>query len=329
MVQSIRDRLGNEFELFGLRDDAGVVQLPGGESLVVSVDSVVEGVHFDLSFCAPSDVGWKALMQALSDLAAMGASPVGALIALGLPGARGDPAVDVDVSFEAGVGVDAGAGGGGGELALGVTDGVAEASAASGCPIVGGDVSSAEQLVLAVTVLGTVAGGGAPVSRSGARPGDVVLVTGPCGGSAAGLRELQAAEPDGDVNADARYAYRRPVARLAEGELARQCGAHAMIDISDGLALDLHRLADASGVGFSLEDVPVAAGATFDEALGGGEDYELLLTVSESELAGLASAFERGGLREPIRLGRIVEDADLRVLGTSPLERLGWQHRIN
>jgi thiamine-monophosphate kinase len=329
MVQSIRDRLGNEFELFGLRDDAGVVQLPGGESLVVSVDSVVEGVHFDLSFCAPSDVGWKALMQALSDLAAMGASPVGALIALGLPGARGDPAVDVDVSFEAGVGVDAGADGGGGELALGVTDGVAEASAASGCPIVGGDVSSAEQLVLAVTVLGTVAGGGAPVSRSGARPGDVVLVTGPCGGSAAGLRELQAAEPDGDVNADARYAYRRPVARLAEGELARQCGAHAMIDISDGLALDLHRLADASGVGFSLEDVPVAAGATFDEALGGGEDYELLLTVSESELAGLASAFERGGLREPIRLGRIVEDADLRVLGTSPLERLGWQHRIN
>ncbi len=327
MVQSIRGRLGNEFELFGLRDDAGVVQLPGGESLVVSVDSVVEGVHFDLSFCAPSDVGWKALMQALSDLAAMGASPVGALIALGLPGARDDRAVDVDVSFETGVGVGAGAGGG--ELALGVTDGVAEASAASGCPIVGGDVSSAEQLVLAVTVLGTVAGGGAPVSRSGARPGDVVLVTGPCGGSAAGLRELQAGEPDGDVNADARYAYRRPVARLAEGELARQCGAHAMIDISDGLALDLHRLADASGVGFSLEDVPVAAGATFDEALGGGEDYELLLTVSENELAGLASAFEGGGLRGPVRLGRIVEDAELRVLGTSTLERLGWQHRIN
>ncbi|HXA75167.1 MAG TPA: thiamine-phosphate kinase [Acidimicrobiales bacterium] len=328
MVQSIRGRLGNEFELFGLKDDAGVVLLPGGESLVVSVDSVVEGVHFDLSFCAPSDVGWKALMQALSDLAAMGASPVGALIALGVPGARGDLEerddrdVDVDVGFED----ESGAAriGGGGELALGVTDGVAEASTASGCPVVGGDLSAAGQLVVAVTVLGTVAGGGAPVSRSGARPGDIVLVTGPCGGSAAGLREFRAADP----KADARRAYRRPVARLAEGDVARRSGANAMIDVSDGLALDLHRLADASGVGFSLEDVPVASGATFEEALGGGEDYELLLAVAESDLQALEARFDESGLREPIRLGRVVDDPELRVLGTSPLERLGWQHRI-
>ncbi len=318
MVQSIRGRLGNEFELFGLRDDAGVVRLPGGESLVVSVDSVVEGVHFDLSFCAPSDVGWKALMQAMSDLAAMGALPLGALIALGWPG---DRSVDVDVGFEDESGTGARRGG---ELALGVTDGVAEASAATGCPIVGGDVSSAGQLVLAVTVLGTVAGGGAPVSRSGARPGDVVLVTGPCGGSAAGLRELRAGEPE----ADARYAYRRPVARLAEGDAMRRSGAHAMIDVSDGLALDLHRLADASGVGFALEDVPVAAGATFEEALGGGEDYELLVAVAEPDVEALQGSFDEAGLREPVRLGRIVEDPELRVLGTSPLERLGWQHRL-
>jgi thiamine-monophosphate kinase len=327
VVQSIRGRLGNEFELFGLRDDAGVVRLPGGESLVVSVDSVVEGVHFDLSFCAPSDVGWKALMQALSDLAAMGASPVGALIALGLPGERDDRRIDVDVGFEDGADVPVR---GGAELALGLTDGVAEASASSGCPVVGGDVSSAGQLLVAVTVLGAVEDAGAeagardPVSRSGARPGDVVLVTGPCGGSAAGLRELRAGLPD----ADGRYAYRRPVARLAEGEMARRAGAHAMIDVSDGLALDLHRLADASGVGFSLEDVPVASGATFEEALGGGEDYELLLAVAESDVDVLGFRFDEAGLREPVRLGRIVEDRELRVLGSSPLERLGWQHRI-
>ena len=320
MLHSIRGRLGTEFELFGLRDDAGVVRLPSGESLVVSVDSVVEGVHFDLSLCAPSDVGWKALMQALSDLAAMGAAPVGALIALGVPADRG---VDVDVSFN-----DSFDDGSvtGGELALGVTDGVAAASVATGCPVVGGDVSSAAQLVVAVTVLGTVPGGGAPVSRSGARPGDVVFVTGPCGGSAAGLRELRAGTPD----ADAGQAYRRPVARLAEGDAARRGGAHAMIDVSDGLALDLHRLADASGVGFSLDDVPVAAGATLDEALGGGEDYELLLAVAEADADALESLFgeDDAGLREPIRLGRIVDDPELRVLGTSPLERLGWQHRI-
>jgi thiamine-monophosphate kinase len=268
-------------------------------------------------------------MQALSDLAAMGASPVGALIALGLPGERGDRRIDVNVGFEDGADVSVS---GGAELALGLTDGVAEASASSGCPVVGGDVSSADQLVVAVTVLGTVedAGGGsgapapAPVSRSGARPGDVVMVTGPCGGSAAGLRELRAGAPE----ADARYAYRRPVARLAEGEMARRAGAHAMIDVSDGLALDLHRLADASGVGFSLEDVPVASGATFEEALGGGEDYELLLAVAESDVDVLGFRFDEAGLREPVRLGRIVENPELRVLGSSPLERLGWQHRI-
>jgi thiamine-monophosphate kinase len=245
-------------------------------------------------------------MQALSDLAAMGAQPLGALIALGVPPDRGAP------------------GGGGARLALGVTDGVAEASTASGCPMVGGDVSSAAELVVAVTVLGTVAGGGRPVPRSGAVPGDVVVVTGPCGGSAAGLRELRAGAPD----ADARYAYRRPVARLAEGSAAREHGAHAMIDVSDGLALDLHRLADASGVGFSLDDVPVAAGATLDEALGGGEDYELLATVAEGDVDALAARFDEAGLDEPIRLGRVVEDPELRVLGTSPLERLGWQHRL-
>jgi thiamine-monophosphate kinase len=304
VVQSIRGRLENGIELFGLRDDAGVVATPGGESLVVSVDSVVEGVHFDLAFCSPSDVGWKALMQALSDLAAMGAVPLGALIALGVP---------VDRSGE-----------GGEELALGVTDGVAEATVASGCPVVGGDVSSAGELVVSVTVLGTVAGGAAPVSRSGARPGDVVLVTGPCGGSAAGLRELRA----GASHADARRSYRRPVARLGEGEAARRGGARAMIDVSDGLALDLHRLADASGVGFSLDDVPVAAGATFDEALGGGEDYELLVTMVAGDVDALVAEFDEAGLREPVRLGRIVEDPALRVLGTSPLERLGWQHRL-
>ena len=124
---------------------------------MVSVDSVVEGVHVDLSLCSPGDVGWKALMGALSDLAAMGAAPLAALVALCVPGGSGE-----------------------GELALGVMDGVAEAAAASGCPVVGGDVSGAGELVVAVTVLGTVERRWTPpVARSGARPGDVVLVTGP------------------------------------------------------------------------------------------------------------------------------------------------------
>jgi thiamine-monophosphate kinase len=305
VLERIRGIVGNGIEAFGLRDDAGVLGLRSGEPLVVSVDSVVGGVHVDLSLCSPADVGWKALMGALSDLAAMGATPLGALVALCVPGGSGD-----------------------GELALGVTAGLAEAAGAGGCPVVGGDVSEAATLVVSVTVLGRVeAGGNPPVGRSGARPGDLVLLTGPCGGSAAGLRELRAGGAPGGDAALAR-AYRRPVARLREGELARLAGAHAMIDVSDGLALDLHRLADSSGVGFRLDEVPVAAGATLQDALGGGEDYELLVVVDPNVAGALVGAFERAGLRVPARIGVVTVDPELRLYGDRALERLGWQHHV-
>src|SRR5271154_2792981 len=137
VLQRIRIMVGNGIEAFGLRDDAAVLDGPGGRPLLASVDSVVEGVHVDLSLCSPSDVGWKALMGALSDLAAMGATPLGALC---VPGGSGE-----------------------GDLALGVMEGVAEASAAAGCPVAGGDLSQSGVLVVAVTVLGTVEDGGAPV----------------------------------------------------------------------------------------------------------------------------------------------------------------------
>jgi len=292
--------VGNGIGAFGLRDDAAVVDVPGGGSVVVSVDSTVEGVHVDLSVCTAADVGWKALMGALSDLAAMGASPLGALVALCVPGGAGH-----------------------GEVALGVMGGVAEASTATGCPVAGGDVSAAGELVVAVTVLGTVEGDGTAVSRSGASAGDAVLVTGPCGGSAAGLRELRAGAGSGSGEA-----YRRPVARLREGEAARRAGAHAMIDVSDGLALDLHRLADASGVGFALDEVPVAEGANLEEALGGGEDYELLIALDEGASGALVHDFVERGLRRPIRIGSLVGDPRTRLLGGDELARLGWQHRL-
>ena len=308
VLQLIRSMLGNGIGTFGLRDDAAVLDVSGRGHLVVSVDSVVEGVHVDLSLCSPGDVGWKALMGALSDLAAVGSAPLGALVALCVPDGAGE-----------------------GELALGVMGGVAEASAASGCPVVGGDLSGAGQLAVSVTVLGTIEPGDRPaVSRAGAQPGDVVLVTGPCGASAAGLRELRA---DGGAGAGTHSgrlaeAYRRPVARLREGELARLGGAHAMIDVSDGLALDLHRLADASGVGFELDDVPVAEGATLDEALGGGEDYQLVLAADEENVHALSSSFEDADLRPPRPIGVICADPSVRLLRGEPLGRLGWQHRV-
>ncbi len=291
--------VGIGIEAFGMRDDAALLELHGGGPLVASVDSVVEGVHVDLSLCSPGDVGWKALMGALSDLAAMGATPVGALVALCVPGGTGE-----------------------GDVALGVMAGVSEAAAATGCPVVGGDVSESGTLMVSVTVLGTVESIGPPaVPRSGGQPDDVVLVTGPCGGSAAGLRALRAGTGPGTE-------YTRPVARLREGALARRSGVRAMIDVSDGLALDLHRLADASGVGFRLESVPVAEGATLEDALGGGEDYELVLVGDDEVSDHLCDEFVAAGLRRPFRLGSLVADPTVRLLSGVELARLGWQHRV-
>ncbi len=305
MLERIRSALGNGILAADLRDDAAELEVPGGGSLVVSVDSTVDGVHVDLALCQPADVGWKALMGALSDLAAMGARPLGALVALCVPGGRGT-----------------------GDLADGGMEGVAEATRASGCLVLGGDVSSASNLVDSVTVLGTV-DDGQPVSRDGARPGDLVLVTGPCGASAAGLRMLRAAAPGGAVDPSLATAYRRPVARLAEGVAARLAGARALMDVSDGLALDLHRLSTASGVGFALDDVPVAAGATLDEALGGGEDYELILVVAPDVLDGMASAFVRAGLRPPApELGVMTYDVAQREFMGRFLPPVGWQHLL-
>jgi thiamine-monophosphate kinase len=298
-MERIRQALGGGIETFGLRDDAGQLEVPSAASLVVSVDSVVDGIHFDRAFCSPDDIGWKALMGALSDLAAMGARPVGALVALCVPAGAGD-----------------------GATAVQVMEGVAAASRATGCPIIGGDLSSSGELMVSVTVLGDA--DGAPVRRSGAQEGDVVLVTGPCGGSAAGLRLLRSGAAAGAPG----QAYRRPVARLAEGLAARWAGASAMIDVSDGLALDLHRVADASGVGFELREIPVSAGATLDEALGGGEDYELLITLASSRVDGFVERCRQAEMRPPLSIGAVTKNAMIRTLNGDELPRNGWQHAI-
>jgi thiamine-monophosphate kinase len=159
-------------------------------------------------------------------------------------------------------------------------------------------------------------------------PGDVIFVTGPCGASAAGLRVLRIGVADGPDEAPLAAAYRRPLARLAEGQAARLSGAHAMIDVSDGLALDLHRLADASEVGFVLDGVPVTEGATLDEALGGGEDYELLVVIGPADVDGYRERCAATGMRSPFRIGVVVADQADRRLGADPLGPIGWQHTV-
>ncbi|HZQ27431.1 MAG TPA: thiamine-phosphate kinase [Acidimicrobiales bacterium] len=274
-------------------DDAALVVAPRG-GLLLAADLVVAGVHVDLDLVGLDDMGWKAMAVNVSDIAAMGGEPTHALVAVAAP-----PETDLHVVFR----------------------GIADAVEAYGCPVVGGDLSSGSQLVISVTIVGD-AGNRPPVLRAGALPGDTIFVTGPVGGSAAGLRVLR--EGREDEAKELADAYRRPQARVSEGRAARRAGATAMVDVSDGLAADLRHLADQSGVGVVIDNVPVRDGATMDEALGGGEDYELVFTATNA--GHVVAAFAETGLRQPIAIGRCTSDPNERRLGEGELPVAGWQH---
>lgn len=232
----------------GIGDDAAVLDVPPGERLVVSTDSSVEGVHFRRDWLTPRSVGWRATVSALSDLAAMAASPLGVLLSISLPESwRGD--------------LD--------ELARGI----GEAVSAAGTMIIGGDLTAARELAIAVTVLGSAA---SPLTRAGARPGDLLYVTGRLGGPRAAVEALLRGKRP-DTGAFARF--ERPVARIREAAWLAAHGAHALIDISDGLAGDAAHLAAASGVAMELDldAVPLFPGVGALEAVASGEEYELLV----------------------------------------------------
>lgn len=277
-------------------DDAAVLRgWPG--PLVTAIDTVVDGVHADLMLTSVADLGWKAMAANLSDLAAMGATPRHALVSVAGP---------ADTDLEA------------------LYTGVGEAAERYSCPVVGGDLSNSTVLVVTVAVAGSV--DGRAVLRRGAGDGDGVWVTGPLGAAAAGLRLLRGGHLDGLDEASAvalRRAHARPVPLVAEGSAARLAGATAMVDVSDGFAADLGHLADASGVGFDLVDLPCAPGATDEEARSGGEDYQLVFTAPDE--GAVRAAFAT--LPPPSLIGRVVADAANRRLGGALLAPTGWQHR--
>jgi thiamine-monophosphate kinase len=274
--------------VLGIGDDAAVLRPPAGEDLVATVDAVVEGVHFDARF-APADVGWKALAVNLSDLAAMGARPLWALCALTTR--RGE-----DPARLAGAG-----------------RGLAACARAHRVALVGGNVSRARQLSLTVTAVGAVPRGQA-LTRGGARPGDLLYVSGRLGEAALGL--APAAPPR------ARARQRRPAPRLALGRALRGV-ASACLDVSDGLLQDLGHLCQASGVGARVEaarlplpDARAAARAGRDPlalACAGGEDYELLFAVPPARARALAAAAARA--RTPVtHIGALVRGAGVLLL---------------
>lgn len=246
----------------GIGDDAAVLAASGKRS-VISVDAAFENVHFRRSFAALDVIAERALIAALSDLAAMGAAPRAALLALGLP----DDTLDEDVDA--------------------LAAGFARASEHHACPIVGGNLSRANELSITSTVVGETEA--APLTRSGARDGDSLFVTGVVGAAALGLLLL---ERDNDDPRGQPFVARflKPVARIAEG-LALRGQASAAIDVSDGLLQDLAHVCRASGVGAMVETMHLPLARGFVEmahalgrdplalALGGGDDYELLFTL--------------------------------------------------
>ena len=288
-------------------DDAAVLAATTGE-LVITTDSLVEGVHFVRGVIGARDLGHKAIVVNVSDIAAMGASPRAAVCALTVSS-------DVDAAW-----------------IMELFGGMREACDEFALWLVGGDLSRGTEVSVAVTVTGEVAPGRA-VLRSGARPGDRVVVTGEIGGSAAGLRLIQRGGRPAEEQRIPIHRHLRPTARVGEGAVLARRGATAMMDISDGLSLDLFRLALASGVGVrvELDHLPIASSATMEEALGGGEDYELLAALPDAEAVEAARAELKDSFGVQLtEIGVAVEGAGLIAIDAHgierPLEPEGWDH---
>jgi thiamine-monophosphate kinase len=311
----------------GIGDDAALLELPPGRSLVTTVDTLVEEVHFRRDWTGPEDLGWKSLAVNASDVAAMGAEPLAAFLSLALP-------PDTEVAW-----VDA------------FSRGMAECAREYGCAVAGGDtVRSPGPMAITVALLGTVERGRA-LLRSGARVGDLVCVTGTMGDSAAGLALLQSGvrcsvfglrssdQFPPTPNTEHRTpnpllaAHLRPRPRLRAARVLAASGfVTAMMDLSDGLASDLRHLAARSGVGARVrrEALPISDAARAaavdlgvdptDWALHGGEDYELLFTLPPASIDAVCESLR--SLGTPITVvGEIVPEG-LRLLETDGQERI-------
>jgi thiamine-monophosphate kinase len=309
-----RTRVARDDVRLGIGDDGAVLAPPAGQELVVAIDTMVEGVHF-LAGTDPRDLGWKALAVNLSDLAAMGATPAWALLALTMPRA--------DAAF-----------------VRGFADGFAQLARQHQVALVGGDTTSGP-LSITVAVHGFVPPGAA-LQRAGAQPGDLVLVTGWLGDALAGLHALRDPPRDDPARAALRRTLiehlTRPVPRVAAG-IALRSLASACVDISDGLLADLGHICDASGVAAEL-DAPLlprspalrelhGEAQALEFALGGGDNYELCFTVPPMHLEQVLADLGRVGCGVTW-IGRIVAGRGVRVRDAqgawiSPQMR-GWEH---
>lgn len=292
---------GREGVELDLGDDAAVLS-PSSGRLVLSVDAHVEGVHFRRSWLSPREIGARAAAAALSDLAAMAARADVALLSLALPAGLSDDELE--------------------GLALGVRDACDEASAR----VVGGNLTRASELSLHTTVVGRLAG--PAITRAGARVGHGVYVTGTVGEAALGLAALEAGRGEEPQLAPFVARWKRPRPRIVEGQRIGEL-ASALIDVSDGLVIDVERIARASGVRIRLDAsaLPLARGFVeacaalgrdpLSLALGGGEDYELAFTAPVSV----------GASKVATQIGVVVDGpVGAEVDGASELAVAGFDH---
>lgn len=324
LVRAIRKVLSGQGPgvVVGVGDDAAVVD-PRPHPGVLTTDMLVEGVHFEIGATSPHDLGHKAVTVNVSDIAAMGGSPRFGLVSLAV-----GPRLEASWVME-------------------LYGGMRQAADDYGMTLVGGDTSRSEQAMVSVAVVGEV-GAGREVRRSGARPGDVLVVTGSLGGSAGGLWVARAQHDRQTEALSSEWGralvalHERPIARVGEGQTLAAAGATSMIDLSDGLALDLGRICDESGCGarLRLDAIPLAPGLEdlqrldgvepLDLALHGGEDYELLATLPRE-----AVEPARESLRERFRvdlteIGEMTSARELVAVGDDgsedALEPKGWDH---
>lgn len=320
MIRTVAARPGTTGVRRSIGDDAAVLEPSAGTLLVATTDLLLEDVHFRRRWAEPADIGWKAMAVNVSDIAAMGATPRWALVALACPEATGSE--EIEAFYE-------------GALAL---------CDAHGVVIVGGDTSSSPAgWTVNVTVLGEAV---APVLRSTARPGDLVAVTGTLGRAGAGLAVLErdAAPPTVDpaILAEVTAAHLRPRPRVTEGRwLADAGGVTAMMDLSDGLATDLPRLLAESAAGATIElaRLPVGPAArtvavaleqdAIAWATGGGEDYELLVTCERGAFERLRAGLAGVGGTSLTAVGEIHGGAGVRWVdhdGRDTAVAAGFEH---
>jgi thiamine-monophosphate kinase len=320
LLAKLRERLppGGSRVRLGSGDDAAVT-VPGGAT-ATSVDAIVEGVHFRRGETGLGKIGRKALATALSDLAAMGAEVGEAYVVVGAPGDLNE------------------------EDLLALLDGMLDLASATGTTLAGGDLTRAPVLTLAVTVVGHAARADAFVSRAGAEPGDLLVLTGEIGGAAAGRLLLDdpglAAALPAATAEQLRARQLDPSPRLRSGQALAAAGARAMIDLSDGLAGDAAHVAAASGVALRIGagQLPleggvaeIATAASLDPltlAVSGGEDYELLATLPPAALDDARARVEAAGETSLTAIGEVAagEGVEIRLPGGGRLEAAGYDH---